>query len=214
MPVLSITILIPIIYSIAWEKPNQFGTFPTTFSSSSSDWLNITHRLTPILTNMDFLDSQRVEFPDLEGFYETFGTYYEKKLWHQLSVALEEFVNVPANNRGTNFRRLYTDFITKFDGRLSPVRLALIISTIGLSLPDPKEALDLFETALKSHAKLNPEATMCLEMDVVLVSLKLGHIERAKELLEGAKSTLATLSSSETVIFSKFYKATAEYRKV
>ena len=28
MPVLSITILIPMIYSIGWEKPNQFGTFP------------------------------------------------------------------------------------------------------------------------------------------------------------------------------------------
>jgi len=161
-----------------------------------------------------FVDSQRAEFPDLAGTYENFGSLYERKLWHQLSVALEQFVNDPRNNRGSNFKVLYTDFISKFEARLSHVRLALIVSTIGHSFADPTEALNLFQHILKSQAKLGPEATMCLEMDVVLVSLKLGEVERAKDLLEGAKTALASLASSETVVFSKFYKATAEYRKV
>ena len=163
---------------------------------------------------MEFIEAQRIEFGDLAQEYEEFGQLYEKKLWHQLSVVLEKFVNKPGNNRGANFRRLYTEFISKFDSRLSQVRLALIISTIGLSFADSSESLELFQHALKSHTKLGPEATLCLEMDKVLVLLKLGQIDLAKELLEVAKSTLASLASSETVVFSKFYKATAEYRKV
>ena len=163
---------------------------------------------------MEFIEAQKAEFPDLAGYYEELGGLFERKLWHQLSVALERFVTTPGTNRGTNFRSIYTDFISKFDSRLSQVRLALIISTLGHSFADPAEALALFQHVLKSQGKLGPEATMCLEMDVVLVSLKLGETERAKELLEGAKAALASLSSSETIVFSKFYKATAEYRKV
>jgi len=163
---------------------------------------------------MEFIDTQRVEFPDLASEYEELGGLFEKKLWHQLSIALEKLLSNPGNNRGTNFRRMYTEFISKFESRLSQVRLALIISTIGRSFADPSEALELFQNALKSKARLGPEATMCLEMDVVLVLLRSGDIERAKEMLEIAKSTLSTLSSSETIVFSKFYKANAEYRKV
>ena len=160
-----------------------------------------------------FLTSQRIEYPDLESNYEEFGVLYNKKLFHELSLALEQFL-VKANVRGSNFRRLYEDFITKFDSRLNQVRLALIVSTIGQSFSDPSEALELYQNALKAHTKLGPDAIMCLEMDMVLVLLKLGDVARANELLDKGKASLAAVSSSETVVFSKFYRATAEYRKV
>lgn len=163
---------------------------------------------------MEFIESQRIEFPNLESKYEELGIFFEKKLWHQLSTALENFLEVPSNNRGTNFRRLYSDFITKFDTRLNPVRLALIISTIGQSFSSPSDSLEFLQNALLSRNKFDAEFSFCLEMDVVLVSLKLGQIEIAKERLEGAKTILSSLTSSETVVFSKFYKSTAEYHKV
>jgi hypothetical protein len=163
---------------------------------------------------MDVIESLTAESPDLAAAYDNMGQLYEKKLWHQLSISLDEFVGQASNNRGGSFRRLYSDFITKFDARLNQVRLALIISTIGRSFSDPADALELYQTALKARARLGAEASICLEMDVVLVSIRLGQLDQAKELLEGAKSALSGLSSSETVVFSKFYKATAEYRKV
>ena len=162
----------------------------------------------------DALQALVTESPDLAAAYDNLGQLYEKKLWHQLSVSLDEFVGQASNNRGGSFRRLYSDFITKFDARLNQVRLALIISTIGRSFSDPADALELYQTALKARARLGAEASICLEMDVVLVSIRLGQLDQAKELLEGAKGALSGLSSSETVVFSKFYKATAEYRKV
>jgi len=51
-------------------------------------------------------------------------------------------------------------------------------------------------------------------MDVVTLKLQLGDVEAAKVLLETAKEQLAGIKPSESVIFSKFYRAQSEYRKV
>ena len=55
---------------------------------------------------------------------------------------------------------------------------------------------------------------MCLDMDCVRVKLQLGDTASAKALLESSKEQLASIKSSESVAFSKFYRATADYRKV
>lgn len=55
---------------------------------------------------------------------------------------------------------------------------------------------------------------MCLEMDIVVIKLQLGDAETAKTMLESANEQLKSVKPSESVIFSKYYKATAEYRKV
>ena len=55
---------------------------------------------------------------------------------------------------------------------------------------------------------------MCVDMDIALVNIKRGQLDSAKKDLEEAKTTLAKMSSSETAPFSKFYKASAAYRKV
>lgn len=55
---------------------------------------------------------------------------------------------------------------------------------------------------------------MCLDMDLVTLKLRLGEVEAAKGLLESAKEQLSSIKPSESVIFSKYYKAQTEYRKV
>ena len=55
---------------------------------------------------------------------------------------------------------------------------------------------------------------MCLDMDIVFMKLQLGAIDDAKVLLEEGKEKLPKITSSESVVFSKYYRAAAEYRKV
>jgi len=163
---------------------------------------------------MDFIESQRVLYSDIEGRYEALGALYERKLWHQLTLALGEFLQDKSNHRGDNVRLLYTDFISKFEARLSQVRLAQLVSMIGQSFPDPAAAISLYTTVLANRTRLGDEASICIEMDIVLMNLRLGNTEGAKELLEAAKQKLPLLASLEAVVFSKFYKASSEYRKV
>lgn len=51
-------------------------------------------------------------------------------------------------------------------------------------------------------------------MDIIIMNLRVGQVSDCKQLLEEAKEKMGLINSSETIIFSKYYKATLEYRKV
>eukprot|EP01041_Mallomonas_annulata_P003571 gene3571-7102_t len=163
---------------------------------------------------MDFIDTQKNQYPELAVFYDNFGDLYNKKLWHQLTLALDDFLRNKQNHVGDNLYELYTGFISKFEVRLSQVGFAQIVSMIGLSFAEPSRSIDFFTSILLNRVRLGVEASLCLDMDIVLMKLRLGVIDEAKVLLEDAKELLPKISSSESIVFSKFYKATAEYRKV
>ena len=55
---------------------------------------------------------------------------------------------------------------------------------------------------------------MCLDMEIVILHLKMGKLDLAKAGLDTAKEQIPSIKSSEAVVFSKFYLASAEYRKV
>ena len=55
---------------------------------------------------------------------------------------------------------------------------------------------------------------MCLEMDVVLMKLKIGEVAEARTGLDEGLKVLDSISTSESFVFSKFYKSSYEYRKV
>lgn len=104
--------------------------------------------------------------------------------------------------------------MTKFETKLNQVRLALIISTIGKSFSDAAEAVEFLESILTARTRLGAEAALCIDMDIVLAKLSLGQYDEAKSLLDSSKERLNSISSSEAVVFSKFYGSTAQYHKV
>ena len=58
---------------------------------------------------------------------------------------------------------------------------------------------------------------MCLDIDTVMILLIINSEEKlleAKKKLEKAKETLPSINSTESIVFSKYYQATAEYRKI
>jgi len=162
---------------------------------------------------MDFINSQVTLYPDLAEEYATLGELHEKKLWHQLSLSLETFLSNGRNIRGNNAQQLYDGFVRSFEARLNQVKLAGLVTLVSKTLNDAN-ALDFINTVLAARKRLGVEASMCLDMDVVTIKLRLGDVEAAKGLLESAKEQLSSIKPSESVIFSKYYKAQTEYRKV
>ena len=163
---------------------------------------------------MDFIEKQKSSYVDLAPKFEKLGDLYNQKLWHQLSLELEIFLSDKANHRKNNILELYNEFISKFEARLNQVKLALLVSKIGHSLTDANDALSFFNNVLTNRTRLGPEASLCIDMDVVLAKLKLQQTSDAETILEEAKTKLAGISSSESAVFSKFFTAVAEYRKV
>lgn len=109
---------------------------------------------------------------------------------------------------------MYTGFIASIAGRLSQLRLAQIVSIISNSFNDPSRSVDFLTTILESRTRLGPEASLCLDSDIIVMKIRMELIEEARQLLEDAKGKLQASNTTEAVVFSKYYKAVTEYRKV
>ena len=56
----------------------------------------------------------------------------KRRLWHQLTVALLEFVSDPANaEAGGGLVRLCTEFVAKFEAKLNQLRFVQILCAVG-----------------------------------------------------------------------------------
>ena len=97
---------------------------------------------------------------------------------------------------------------------MGPIRFVQIVSIIGHSIADPIEGLLFFNRVLASRARLGVEASLCLDMDIVLMKLKGGQTAEVKQNLDDALLVLNGISSAESFVFSKYYKSSLEYRKI
>jgi len=109
---------------------------------------------------------------------------------------------------------MYKEFISKFEARLSQIKLSQIVSIAGHSIADPDEGVAFFTQVLSSRTRLGTEASLCLDMDMVLMKLRAGLHSEAKAMLDDGQKVLCGINSSESYAFSKYYKSAAEYRKV
>jgi hypothetical protein len=76
---------------------------------------------------------------------------------------VQEFVSDDSNSQGDSFIRLYTDFISKFEGRINQLKLAQILCAIARKFSDPADAANLLATALeKSRTRLGAEPSLLL----------------------------------------------------
>ena len=98
---------------------------------------------------------------------------------------------------------------------MDSIALALILSKVASSLKTPQESCDFLAPFVEAKSKLSNEARLCLEMDIVVSRLKMGgKLAQVKASLEETSSKLQASSIKEPMVYSKYYRASAEYRKV
>lgn len=154
-------------------------------------------------------------YPELAAKYEELGSLFSRKLWHELTEVLEKFVADDSFRRGNNLEELYSEFMTKFENRLSPIKLVQIVGTIGQKFQDAQKAVTFLSSILKSpRTKLSPDATLYLSMDIAISNVELGNKDAALTSLKESWASLSTNASSETIVYSKYYYASSVYRKV
>jgi 26S proteasome regulatory subunit N9 len=109
---------------------------------------------------------------------------------------------------------LYHGFISPIAGKLSQLRLALLVSLIAYTFQDPSRAVDFLSKILESRERLGPEASLCIESDIIVMKLRLGLVDECRTLIDEAKDKLQLANTSEAIVFSKYYKAVSEFRKL
>jgi hypothetical protein len=94
------------------------------------------------------------------------------------------------------------------------MRVVKLVSMIGKASFGPSQAIEFFTTVLKNRERLGAEASLCLDVDIAEMQLKLGQLQEVKLFIEDTRDALLKTNYAEAVAYSKFYKMMAEYHKV
>jgi len=90
-------------------------------------------------------EQQRKSSPDLAQEFAALEEFYNKKLWHQLTLRVTEFIRNPALSQGDALVKLYQNFIADFEHRINPLALAEIVIVVCRQIKDVKEAIEFLE---------------------------------------------------------------------
>lgn len=94
------------------------------------------------------------------------------------------------------------------------MKLAVIVSLIGRSLPNITDSMTLYETVLSNRNNMDSDAVLCIDMDIVLLHIQASDLDKAKAKLEEYETLIKGKKTSESVAFSKYFRSLAEYKKV
>lgn len=137
---------------------------------------------------------------------------YNKKLWHQLTLRLQNFVKNPIFSKGEGLIRMYENFISDFEHRINHLSLAEIIIFVVKQIADPKQAVDFLEK-IKEKVKASTEARVLCLTQIATIKLKTKDLDGTKTVVEECQGVLDTLDGISSV-HSRFYELSSNYHKL
>uniref|UniRef100_G1KP11 26S proteasome non-ATPase regulatory subunit 13 n=1 Tax=Anolis carolinensis TaxID=28377 RepID=G1KP11_ANOCA len=134
---------------------------------------------------------------------------YNKKLWHQLTLQVLDFVQDPCFAQGDGLIKLYENFISEFEHRVNPLSLVEIILHVVRQMTDPNVALTFLEKT-REKVKSSDEAVILCKTAIGALKLNIGDLQVTKETIEEVEEMLNNLPGV-TSIHSRFYDLSSKY---
>lgn len=167
--------------------------------------------------------------PELSAVFYEFEDLYERKLWYQLSVALEENFYQNELSKGLRFK-IYDRFISKFATTINPLKL---IEFVLASIPEVEtleEGLTILENLQKelilrkekgSSKNLNSQsltqAIIFASSEIANTKLSLvtnNDYDEVKKIIDEVQQQIDQLNSIDNRINASFYKTLSNYYKL
>ncbi|RSH93921.1 26S proteasome regulatory subunit [Saitozyma podzolica] len=167
---------------------------------------------------------------ELKPWWTKIRTAYERKLWHNLTVTLTEFVFLPGT--GPFQIELFEKFITTVESKINALKLAEISRRVGREYTEPDLTLRFLQSV---HSRLPspypvppsgdnpgspapsrpiPEAYALSLSSIAYAQLLLGDLPACKKSLDECEKLLAEQDSVEPVVNAGFYGVAGDYFKV
>ena len=102
-----------------------------------------------------FLQQSQSSGPGQAAVWHRLEELYAKKLWHQLTLQVLDFVQDPCFAQGDGLIKLYENFISEFEHRLNPLSLVEIILHVVRQMTDPNVALSFLEKTRENSSPTN-----------------------------------------------------------
>lgn len=99
--------------------------------------------------HVQFLEGMANQHPALADDLSELAGLYERKLWHQLTLKLEECSSKPAFQEGDVLVQLYDGFVDGFALKLNGLKLAMFAVVASKQFADPKDGVVFLEKVIK-----------------------------------------------------------------
>ncbi len=155
----------------------------------------------------------------LQSYYPKFRQLHERKLWYQLTLTIEEFLNHPDSQTPPIQIDLYDKFVKRFSSKINQLQLAAIGVKVARQYQEPAKALEFLEQlATKLDSPDSQDAYVYALMEAAHFKLLLGDgdgtkaaMDKCGKILDGFDAVETAVHASYYRVCGDFYKAKAEY---
>lgn len=159
----------------------------------------------------EYLAQKRSGSEPISGEWAEMAELYDKRLWHQLTLKLLDFVINDHFATAGGLLDVYENFLCDFENKINPLSLMEIILHVVKEIGDPEKAIE-FLTKQKEKVKANNEAqVLCL---TAIGNLKLTEkkLQETKVIVEEVNGLLENIEGITTV-HARFYNLSSGYDK-
>lgn len=151
----------------------------------------------------------------LVPFYERFRQLHSKKLWFQLTQAVEQFMSRPESANGTLRLDLYNNFIDSFGEKISSLRLVALAVIASKQYTDPSLALQFLDKLASKRDTIDTqEAFVFATMEAAHFKLIVGDVDGTKEAMDKCGKILDTFNTVEKGVHASYYRVSGDFYKV
>ncbi|KAL0020349.1 hypothetical protein WJX79_001253 [Trebouxia sp. C0005] len=164
---------------------------------------------------LSWLESAQTKHPNYASQLNQLGEYYKQKLWHQLTVLIEELL--PQQEFQSFLISFYDNFITAFAHRINLLKLAQIAEVTAKQYKQPEQAIQFLQGAIKqiteSGQRHTEQPMLFLRMHIAEYKLQMGATDECKTLIEEGKETLDTMENVDPAVSAVVHYVRSLYYK-
>ncbi|MBN3309942.1 PSD13 ATPase, partial [Amia calva] len=150
--------------------------------------------------------------PEMATEWHTLEELYNKKLWHQLTLKITDFVQDPCFASGDGLIKLYENFLSDFEHRINPLSLVEIILHVARQMTDPNTAITFLEKT-KEKVKSSDEAVILCKTTIGSLKMEINDLPATKKLIEEVEEMLNNLPGV-TSVHGRFYDLSSKYYRI
>lgn len=181
---------------------------------------------------LKYLEMQRAEQPELSEWYSSLADLYERRLWHQLTLKLEQFVALAVLQAGDTLIKLYHNFISDFETKINLLKLAHFSVIVSRKYAEGDVAVHFLEEVIEklgasrekrieepsdkfrtSKDRRIEEAILYVKMQIAALKLQQGDRKHCKTLLEEGKTTLDSMTDVDPSVHASVHWVSSQFHK-
>ncbi|XP_049386999.1 26S proteasome non-ATPase regulatory subunit 13 homolog B [Solanum stenotomum] len=166
---------------------------------------------------LQYLESLRNDHPELSDWYTTLADLYQRKLWHQLSLKLEQFVALAVFQAGDTLIQLYHNFITDFETKINLLKLAHFAVIVSRQYSEKDAAIGYLEGVAEKLQNTKEtrieEPILYIKLQIALFKLEQGDQKECKKLLEQGNATIDSMTDVDPSVYASYYWVSSQYHK-